>query len=795
MRVDFDNSFKIIGGEIVNYLLEKSRVIVQNDNERNYHIFYQLIRGSTPEMRSKLKILDDVMSYNVLNQSGCTSIEDVDDRKEFEDVLSSMGTLQFTNAFRLELFQIISAVMLIGNIDYAETSSDSCIVSPQSSKLVQDVCSLLGIDANQLAFSLTGKTVAVGKAGGVMNIKYNLNQALDVRDALAKSIYSNMFDLVVRKVNTTLKSLDTANSSKKFYIGILDIFGFEIFQINSFEQLCINYANEKLQHHFNEVIFTEERLMYESEGIDLAEIKFEDNSECVRLIEGKPFGLLALLDEECVLGNASDLTYISKLDKNFSIGKGSQPNKNFLKHKTNPNIFSVMHFAGKVDYFVDGFLDKNRDSMSQTIIEALAASKVPSVHSMFIDKLEAAKESSSPDGKAASSSGKAPRFTIGGQFRTQLIGLISTLKQTEPHFIRCVKPNDQKVPAILDGHLTLRQLRYAGLFEAIRIRKSGYSYRMGIENFSKIYRVLAKNTVILTPGHSEAIYVKDDRSYSEICSSILSEMVNNKSGLSKEDYFVGKTKVFMKETKHRNILERMKIEKVKKYIVLLQCFVRGFLSKLKLFHLKYAHMLANQHVLLKKQILFRAARCVQRWYRGYQIRKSLDVMHDLLELRRKIFSRDTSGIRILTARIEFNAHFGNDNGSSAGGRLEDHRDNLKILMAKEVRLGKAIIRIFDVQTLYLDQLKHAYIRKDLVRMNDLVVKCERVDLALHESVVLAKAELLKMFTKKEIIQKLLYFLKHNDFSSNLANKKSTGLQNFDINDIVNNMDKLLDDAK
>lgn len=489
MKVCFEKNFRIQGCEIINYLLEKSRVVSQSLNERNYHIFYQLLAGSDSNMKQRL-FLSHPNDYNYLNTSQCIHIENVDDSAEFKDTLQAMATLQFSNTTIENIFRILSGILLLGNVGYVTPpNSDACNIDQNTLNHLQHCADLFLVNRDMFTYSLVEKKVQMGR-GSIISIKLNAVQAVDNRDTLAKTLYSNLFDYVIHRVNMTLKNEDVNNNL--YSIGILDIFGFEVFELNSFEQLCINFANEKLQAHFNEVIFDYEKLLYEEESVPLEHILFEDNSACVNLLEGKPYGVFVLLEEECSLGNATDLTFISKLEKTFGANK-PHANKYFLKHKTKPEIFTVLHFAGGVEYNVTAFLEKNKDNLSLTCKEVMEQSQIPLVVELFMER---DKDTGMPvvaSGNGRDNKKAAAKTTLGMQFRNQLIGLISNLKVTEPHFIRCIKPNHLKKPNILQGTLALCQLKYAGLFEAIRIRKSGFAYRVSYAVFANTYSIIVPN--------------------------------------------------------------------------------------------------------------------------------------------------------------------------------------------------------------------------------------------------------------------------------------------------------------
>ena len=333
-------------------------------------------------------------------------------------------------------------------------------LSPACTEALQYAAELLHIDIDRFAYSLKEKKVQMGR-GSILSIKLQTSQAQENLDSISKTLYSNLFDWLVAQVNVALAN--KSPSSARF-VGILDIFGFEVFELNSFEQLCINYANEKLQYHFNEVIFTNEKLMYEEECIPTESIVFEDNAECVALIEGRPYGLLSLLDEQCTLTSASDLSYAALLEKTFGVGR-PQTNRYFVKNRVKPESFSVRHFAGAVEYHVGNFLEKNKDSLSVTAREALETSE-----SSLMKQLLPTSTITSTTNSNTTGGPQGKKSTLGNQFRSQLVGLLDTLHKTEPHFIRCVKPNHLKKGGIFNGPLSLCQLRYAGTYHMLSQR-------------------------------------------------------------------------------------------------------------------------------------------------------------------------------------------------------------------------------------------------------------------------------------------------------------------------------------
>ena len=629
MKVDFEHNFRIQGCEIVNYLLEKSRVVTQSSGERSYHIFYQLLAGADPSFRDRCG-LSSPQSYEYLSQSGCFAIEGVDDAADFKEVLDAMNTLQFSQDIQTQILQIIAAILHMGNIRFSPGSTEgSSKVNPSAANAIGLAALLLGLEEEAFTFSLTEKRLQMGSRGSVVSVKLNPMQAVDSKDTLSKALYSNMFDWVIRRINETLKTKESP-----FSIGILDIFGFEVFEVNSFEQLCINYANEKLQFHFNEVIFNEEMKMYSEEGVPSEAITFVDNGLCVELIEGKPMGLLSLLDEESSLGKATDLTYANKISQAFGKDRPSE-NVFFVKNKTRPEAFTVNHFAGPVEYVVTNFLDKNKDSLSATLHEVASMSEIPLVADLFAGEPEDTARRASMNKRQSKIQAKS---TLGGQFRNQLIGLVTNLRLTEPHFIRCVKPNHQKRPGIFDGQLALRQLRYAGLFEAIRIRQSGFAYRIAHSVFVHQYSTLVDGLSLQLRAN--------EISDAEAALRILEDATNG-GLLASTMWCVGKSKVFIKTNQDRIQLERQRIKRVEVFALRIQAFARRVLARLKINQQKYEKIRQEQKLLSQMKFQTEAAQTIQRFTRGFIVRKAMEFMAELVNLRRELAKRNVANIEVL----------------------------------------------------------------------------------------------------------------------------------------------------
>jgi myosin heavy subunit len=843
MKVGFNSHFLIQGCEIINYLLEKSRVVSQSSNERNYHIFYQLIAGADPATKQRLH-LRQPEAYNYLIGSGCYRIQGVDDAQEFQDVLEAMKTLQFSSSTIDSMFKIISGILLLGNIDFEPTPNNPDIfqVAAESMETARQCSELVGLDLDVFLFALREKRVQMGK-GSIVTMKFNLNQATDNRDTLSKSLYSNMFDWTIQRVNSTLKT----EGESQFSIGILDIFGFEVFEINSFEQLCINYANEKLQYHFNEVIFHEEKLMYQDEGISLEEIQFEDNSECVNLIEGK-LGLISLLEEECSLGNGTDQSYAAKIEKTFVANK-STANKFFMKNKVRPECFSVFHFAGPVEYNVMNFLDKNRDTLNVTVKETMMQSSIPLIAELFLEKDAEIGSPAGKGGAAKDMKNSKTKSTLGGQFRNQLIGLITNLRLTEPHFIRCIKPNHQKVGTIFDGNLALRQLKYAGLFEAIRIRKSGYAYRSNFQSFASTYQILVDGLMSKRARKQISDY--------DACGIILNALTEQ-GILTKNMWKLGqKSKVFLKNNSDRLLLEREKSGRTIHYVIKLQNFIRSFL--LKLFYRREMMILKKEKYKAeeskRKQII--AAVIIQKYWRRTMIIKNMKSMKYLVELRKIIKKREIYKIKDILVKIDeemknlkfkeqqyiqlqaqlqqkelkqqqqsiMNAMKGGSKPSSTNPTPMEMRTLLSSakkaakgkgpdiplpssgasahsmsmsnpittilsVFEHEVKIAKIMYKLFDIQEKLIRDLTTAIEKNNILQLNSLIMKSERLEMNNHPIVLQAKELIVSLYHKRKIIQNLLKFLLNhqNEFNEkeiemNLAEAKSLNINPEFVNKI------------
>ncbi|XP_077462871.1 unconventional myosin-Va [Stigmatopora argus] len=550
IQIGFGRKGDIIGAKMSTYLLEKSRVVFQAAAERNYHIFYQLCASrQLPEMRSLKLAAPENFRYT--NQGGDANIGS-DDVMEMERTRNAFTILGVLPDQQMELFTILAAVLHLGNvmIQGSGRNSDRSYIDADDTWLA--MCSkLLGVEAAHMSHWLCHRRLAL--AGDTVVKPMTARQAADARDALAKHIYEQMFKWTVRRLNSALRS--QAGRAKTF-IGVLDIYGFETFERNSFEQFCINYANEKLQQQFNRHVFHLEQEEYVREELAWSRIDFSDNQQCIHLIEGQ-LGILDLLDEECRMPKGSDDSWIQKLyDQHLT----NRSHPHFRKPRMSNSAFVILHFADAVQYECGGFLDKNRDTVFEELVNILRASQSELVAELF-----------QPQGKAPNvangnvRSGRTTRrehkLTVGFQFRLSLQMLMDTLNSTTPHYVRCIKPNDLKEPFMFDPKRTVQQLRACGVLETIRISAAGFPSRWSYEEFFIRYRVLLQGS-----QRREEPRVA--------CRQALPQLIPDS-----DQYVFGKTKVFFRAGQVA-LLEKLRAERLRTAAVILQSWVKGWLTRI-----------------------------------------------------------------------------------------------------------------------------------------------------------------------------------------------------------------------
>ena len=528
IEIMFDKKTEIIGAKIRTYLLERSRLVFQPLKERNYHIFYQLVAGATDAERQQLGLLS-VDDFDYMNQGGAPIIDGVDDKAEFDATRKSMSTIGVDAGKQAEIFKVLAGLLHLGNVKIAATRNDSAL-SPDDPALMK-ATDLLGIDASDFAKWTVKKQLITRGEKIISNLTQQ--QATVVRDSVAKFIYSSLFDWLVESINQSLATNEVLERVQSF-IGVLDIYGFEHFAKNSFEQFCINYANEKLQQEFNQHVFKLEQEEYVREQIDWKFIDFSDNQPCIDLIEGK-LGVLSLLDEESRLPMGSDEQFVTKLHHNFAADK----QKFYKKPRFGKSAFTVCHYALDVTYESDGFIEKNRDTVPDEHMDVLRRSSSPFLREI-LDSASAIreKESAMAPAKPAASGRRMGvaanrKPTLGGIFKSSLVELMHTIDSTDVHYIRCIKPNEAKEAWKFEGPMVLSQLRACGVLETVRISCAGYPTRWTYEEFALRY-------YMLVPSVEWTSEIRD------MGNAILKRALLVKEGDTTDKYQLGLTKIFFR---------------------------------------------------------------------------------------------------------------------------------------------------------------------------------------------------------------------------------------------------------
>lgn len=612
IEIMFDKKTEIIGARIRTYLLERSRLVFQPLKERNYHIFYQLVAGASDAERQELGLVP-VEHFDYMNQGGNAQIDGVDDAEEFRATKDSLTRIGVGADQQSSIFRILAALLHIGNIKITATRTDSQLASSEPS-LVK-ACELLGISADNFA-KWTVKKQLITRGEKIMS-NLSQQQAVVVRDSVAKYIYSSLFDWLVDTINTSLAREEILEHVQSF-IGVLDIYGFEHFTKNSFEQFCINYANEKLQQEFNQHVFKLEQEEYVREQIDWKFIDFSDNQPCIDLIENK-LGILALLDEESRLPMGSDESFVNKLYTNFTNDKS----KFFKKPRFGKSAFTVCHYAIDVTYESEGFIEKNRDTVPDEHLEVLKASANPFLQQVLeVAAAARERENASVQSKpaAANGPGKRPgaavarKPTLGGIFKSSLIELMHTINSTEVHYIRCIKPNEGKEAWKFEGPMVLSQLRACGVLETVRISCAGYPTRWTYEEFAFRYYMLVPSSQ----------WTSEIRAMGNV---ILRKALGESKNDGTDKYQLGLTKIFFRAGMLAH-LEGLRTNRLNEAAIMIQKNLRA-----KYYRKRYLETIQS---VLQVQALFRgliarkqaqearrvkSATTIQRVWRGQKERK------------------------------------------------------------------------------------------------------------------------------------------------------------------------------
>jgi len=546
IRCHFSSTGKLAGADIESYLLEKNRVSHQGSQERNYHIFYQILYAASDADLQKYCLLTRESKEYLFLSYGVSHVDRLDDLEEYGLTVEAIKVLGFSEEEHESMFKITAAILNMSNMKFKQKPRDEQaeVTDPSDGERASY---LYGINVGEFHKSLCKPKVKVGTE--YVNKGQNVTQVLNAVGALAKAIFERMFWWIVVRIN---KALDT-KERRSYFIGVLDIAGFEIFDYNSFDQLCINFTNEKLQQFFNHHMFVMEQEEYKKEGIVWEFIDFGmDLEETINLIE-KPMGIFAMLEEECIVPKATDQTYLAKMHKQHGGGSKAYGKPTAKQSKQGMGDFILHHYAGSVGYSVAGWLDKNKDPINENTAQLWSKSTDKLVAHLFKDY--------DPDASGGRKKGSAFQ-TVSFRHKEQLGVLMKTLFSTSPHFVRCIIPNENKSPTEMDGQLVLHQLRCNGVLEGIRICRKGFPSRMLFTDFRQRYQILA--AAAIPSGFVDG--------------KVAVEKLLEALQLDASEYKVGTTKVFFKSGIVGE-LEEMRDEKISRILSQFQAYCKGYLTR------------------------------------------------------------------------------------------------------------------------------------------------------------------------------------------------------------------------
>ncbi|XP_068280209.1 unconventional myosin-XV [Nyctibius grandis] len=591
----------ICGAITSQYLLEKSRVVFQAKSERNYHIFYEMLAGLPAQQRQRY-CLQGAETYYYLNQGGNCEIPGKADAEDFRRLLNTMEVLSFSAEEQSSIFRILSSVLHLGNVYFEKYESDCQeVATVVSATEIRTVAELLQVSPEGLQKAITFKVTETLREK--IFTPLTVESAVDARDAIAKTLYSLLFGWLTDHINKLVYPRQEALS-----VAILDIYGFEDLNFNSFEQLCINYANEYLQFFFNKIVFQEEQEEYLREQIEWKEIPFSDNQPCIDLISQKPYGILRILDDQSCFPQATDHTFLQKCHYHH----GTNPL--YTKPKMPLPEFTIKHYAGKVTYQVHKFLDKNYDQVRQDVLDLFISSKTKVVANLFFGHAQVVARQRSLVRRSSTRTRRYKAPTVAARFQQSLLDLVEKMERCNPFFVRCLKPNNKKEPGLFEADVVSSQLRYSGILETIRIRKEGFPIRIPFLVFIDRYRCLVDMWSNVIPNGANCV-----------------EMLKSLCPVSPTMYYVGVSKLFLKEQLYqaleskrarahhlaaltlqryaRAFFIKRRFRSLRRKIVLLQSRARGYLARQRYRRMRHTlirfrslvHIYVNRRRYLKKK--------------------------------------------------------------------------------------------------------------------------------------------------------------------------------------------------
>ncbi|CAN8194289.1 unnamed protein product [Coccothraustes coccothraustes] len=583
IRIHFGATGKLASADIETYLLEKSRVTFQLKAERSYHIFYQIMSNKKPELIEMLLITTNPYDYLYVSQGEIT-VPSINDQEELMATDSAIDILGFTADEKTAIYKLTGAVMHYGNLKFKQKQREEQ-AEPDGTEVADKAAYLMGLNSADLLKALCYPRVKVGNE--YVTKGQTVQQVYNSVGALAKAVFEKMFLWMVVRIN---QQLDT-KQPRQYFIGVLDIAGFEIFDFNSLEQLCINFTNEKLQQFFNHHMFVLEQEEYKKEGIEWEFIDFGmDLAACIELIE-KPMGIFSILEEECMFPKATDTSFKNKLYDQH-LGKSN----NFQKPKPGKGKaeahFSLVHYAGTVDYNISGWLDKNKDPLNETVVGLYQKSSLKTLALLFASAGGEAEASGGGGGKKGGKKKGSSFQTVSALFRENLNKLMTNLRSTHPHFVRCIIPNESKTPGAMEHELVLHQLRCNGVLEGIRICRKGFPSRILYADFKQRYKVLNASAI------PEGQFIDSKKASEKLLGSI---------DVDHTQYKFGHTKVFFKAGL-LGLLEEMRDEKLAELITRTQARCRGFLMRVE-----YRRMVERRESIFCIQYNVRSFMNVKHW--------------------------------------------------------------------------------------------------------------------------------------------------------------------------------------